>query len=466
MTDSEQVLLELRQSSRLAGIGCLENWVQGLYFGMEILRGTILHTPKNPFEGGHLEALEDGGLVIENGKIVDLGPYSEISREYLGETRDLRGGLILPGFVDLHVHYPQVRLFGGLGLKLLDWLQYNTLPHEARFSDRGFARGQAKEFLRGMVKNGTTTAVVFGAHFAGAMDVFFEEAEALSFRAIGGMVISDRNLRPELHTSKEQALEDSLWLARKWHKRGKLKYALEPRFAISCSEVMMEACQEALQEIPDLYLHTHLNEIMDEPEIIRELYPWCGDRVHTYEHFGLLGERSVFAHNICPTDSELARMANAGASVAHCPCSHAYTGAGFFPMRRHLQHGVKFGLGSDIAGGTGFGLLKEGLEAYKMQNLMENGVKLDPTKLLYLATLAGARAVELEGEIGDFSAGKAADAVYVRPAEQSSFQVAFKHAKEQSPERMLAVAFTMATEADIAEVFIDGRPTFERLRAL
>ncbi len=425
-----------------------------------------MHTPGNPFEGGGLEAHSDGGLVVENGRIVALGEYAEVSRQYPAKTRDLRGGLILPGFVDLHVQYPQVRLFGGLGLKLLDWLQYHTLPHEAKFSDAEFARVQAKEFLRGMLGNGTTTAVVFGAHFAGAMEVFFEEAERLSFRAITGMVISDRNLRPELHISKEQALQDSLRLAHKWHKRGKLRYALQPRFAISCSEAMMEACREALQEIPDLYLHTHLNEIMDEPQIIRELYASSRDRVHTYEQYDLLGERSVFAHNICPTDSELERMGAAGSAVAHCPCSHAYTGAGFFPMHRHLDHRVKFGLGTDIAGGTGFGILKEGLEAYKMQNLMTDGVKLDPAKLLYLATLAGANAVGMSDEIGDFSLGKAADVVFVRPLENSSFAVALKHAQDQSPERMLAVAFTMATEADIGEVFVDGKPVFGNIITL
>lgn len=428
-----------------------------------ILRGTILHTPQNPFKGGRLESFADGGLVVEGGRVLELGDYPDISKAYQGEVVDLRGGLILPGFVDLHVHYPQVRLFGGLGLRLLDWLEHNTLPHEARFSDVEFARAQAKEFLRGMLRNGTTTAVVFGAHFAGAMEEFFREAEATGFRAVSGMVISDRNLRPELHVSKAQALEQSLELARRWHGRGKLRYALEPRFAISCSEAMMEVCQEAMQEIPDLYLHTHLNEILDEPDIIRELYPWSRDRVHTYEHYGLLGQRSIFAHNICPTDSELERMGAAKASVAHCPCSHAYTGAGFFPMRRHLEAAVRFGLGTDIAGGTGFGILKEGLEAYKMQNLMQDGVRLEPAHLLYLATLAGAEAIGVAEEVGDFSAGKAADVVYVRPAENSSFAVALDHAKDQSPERMLAVAFTMCSEADIGEVFVDGRPVFAQL---
>lgn len=169
-------------------------------------------------------------------------------------------------------------------------------------------------------------------------------------------------------------------LARKWHERGKLRYVVTPRFSLSCSEAILEVCQALLQEHPDLHFTTHINENLEEIRTVAELFPWSQHYLHTYDRFGLVTERSVFAHNVHPTEPELARLAEARAAIAHCPSSNAFIGSGIFPMNRHLRHGVRFGLGSDVGGGTGFSLLKEGLMAYLAQRYAPEGVGLTPPR--------------------------------------------------------------------------------------
>ncbi|HEU4742584.1 MAG TPA: guanine deaminase [Meiothermus sp.] len=420
-----------------------------------ILRGVLAHTPSSPFRGPGFEAFSDGGLVIREGRIVALGPFAEVRSQYPdAEVSDLREGVILPGFVDLHVHYPQVRIIGALGYRLLDWLESNTLPEEAKLADAVYARALARDFLRGLLRNGTTTALVFGSHFAAAMEVFFEEALASRLRILAGLVLSDRNLRPELHTTPQRAYQESLSLARKWHERGKLRYAVTPRFSLSCSEAILEVCQQIQHEVSGAFFTSHLNEMPEEIATVKGLFPWADSYCQTYDKFGLVSDHAVFAHNVYPQDAELECLASYRAAVAHCPCSNAFIGSGIFPLKAHLEAGVKFGLGTDVAGGTGFGILKEGLMAYLAQRLLPEGYLLTAPQLLYLATRAGAEALNLQDEIGDFGIGKAADLVYVKPPKGSSLEAVLHHA--ETPEQMLGALFTMASEADIAQVFVDG----------
>lgn len=426
---------------------------------MQIIRASLAHTPHNPFSGGELVAYSDGAIAIQAGRIVAVGAYSEVQAQYpQATTTHLQGGLLIPGMVDLHVHYPQARIIGALGYRLLDWLAHNTLPEEARLASPEYARSLARDFLGGLLRNGTTTALVFGSHFAQAMDIFFEEAAHSQLRIIAGLVISDRLLRPELHTTAPKAHEESLELARRWHQHGKLAYAITPRFSLSCSEALLEVCQTLQQEIPQVYFTSHLNEMPEEIETVASLFPWSDNYLHTYQHHGLVHARSVLAHNVYPQASELEALHHHQAAVAHCPCSNAFIGSGIFPLQRHLEHGVKFGLGTDVAGGTGFGLLKEGLMAYLAQRLLPDGALLTAPQLLYLTTLAGARALGLEGEIGDFTPGKAADLVWVCPPAASSLHTVLSQAT--SPEQALGAIFTMASEADIAQVYLDGQPQF------
>ncbi|WP_034388793.1 guanine deaminase [Deinococcus sp. YIM 77859] len=428
---------------------------------MTLYRATFMHTPENPFSTPDaLRVQEDGALLVEEGRILASGSYAEVRvLQPRAEVVDLRGGILLPGFIDTHVHYPQVRVLGGLGMELLEWLDQNTLPEEARLSDPAYARAVAREFLSALAANGTTTALVFGSHYACAMDVFFEEAARTGLRVVAGQVVADRLLRPELHTTPEHAYAEGKALIERWHGVGRILYAVTPRFALSASEGLLDACGALMGEFEGVRLTSHINENPREVETVLALFPSARDYLDPYERAGLIGRRSVLAHNVHPTGRELAAMAAHRCAVAHCPCSNAALGSGLFPLRRHLEAGVHVALGTDVAGGTGFSMLKEGLQAYFMQQLLgAAGVPLGPERLLYLATRAGAQALDLHELTGDFSVGKAFDAVYLRPPEGTPLDIAWRHAA--TPERALAALFTLGTAQDVAGVWVAGEAVF------
>jgi guanine deaminase len=436
----------------------------------ELIRATILHTPRNPFRpnaGGDskLVSYEDGGLLVRGGRIVACGDYEHVRGSSTGvRTADWRGGFLLPGLVDTHVHYPQVRIIGALGRSLLDWLELVALPEEARMADGLYAAEVAHEFTLALASHGTTTALVFGAHFAGATAALFDAAASSGLRVISGLVLSDRLLRSELHHTPERAYRDSVQLIQRYHKQGRLLYAVTPRFAFSTTESMLEVCQTLLAEHPDVRLQTHINENTSEVSELTRLFPWARDYLAIYERYSLSGCRSVMAHNIHATDSELERLAGAGTAIAHCPGSNAMLGSGVFPFRRHVAAGVKCALGTDVGGGVGFGMLREGLHAYVVQRLALDGLPLDAASLLYLCTLAGAEALGLEDEIGDFTPGKAADFVYLRPARGSLLESVTRHA--DGPEQALAALFTMAGAESVQEVRVAGEAVYQNLAPL
>ena len=422
----------------------------------ELFRASLLHTPSNPFRDAKaLVSHEDGGLLVHNGRIVASGDYETVRASHPEATViDWRGGFLLPGFIDTHIHYPQLRIIGGLGLTLLDWLEQVALPEEARMADVTYAAETARGFVRALASHGTTTALVFGAHFAAATAALFDEAGSSGLRVVSGLVVSDRLLRPELHQSPDAAYRNSRELIQRFHSRGRLLYAVTPRFALSTSEAMLEVCQTLLKEHDGLRFQTHINENEAEVAEVGRLFPWAGDYLAVYERYGMGGQRAVMAHNVQPTDSELERLAQAGTSIAHCPCSNAALGSRIFPLRRHLDAGVHFALGTDVGGGTGFGLLKEGLQANLMQRVTPDGVMLAPAHLLYLATLAGATALGLDAEIGDFGAGKAADFVYLRPQEGSVLASVLRRA--ENLEQALAAIFTLGGSDSVQEVRVEG----------
>jgi guanine deaminase len=429
-----------------------------------ILRATVFHVPQDPFldpgAGGALEAFADGALFIEQGRIAACGDYNTVRAAHPhAPVRDLRGGFLLPGLVDAHIHYPQVRLIGGIGYSLLDWLEQHTLPEEARFSNDDYAGIVADEFLYALASHGTTTALVFGAHFAGATAIFMEKARAAGLRIVSGLTLADRCLRPELHHTPERAYRESTDLIRRFHGSGRLLYAVTPRFALSASEAMLEVCGSLMTENPGVRFQTHLNENEREIETVARLFPKSRDYLGVYEEFGLAGPQSVFAHSIHSTDSEIGRLASHGCAVAYCPASNAALGSGFFPLERHLRAGVRVALGTDVGGGTGFGILKEGLQAYLAQRLAPNGRMLKAEELLYLGTKAGAEALGLGSETGDFRVGKAADFVYLRPPEQSPLAAVMRNAP--SEEGMLAAILTLATAETVRETWVQGDCVFD-----
>jgi guanine deaminase len=421
-----------------------------------ILRAAVFHVPINPFrEERALEAFADGALLLDQGRIAACGDYSAVRAAHpLAPERDLRGGVLLPGLVDAHIHYPQVRLIGGIGYSLLDWLEKHTLPEEIRFSNEAYAGTIAGEFLDSLAAHGTTTALVFGAHFAGAMGIFLEKARASGLRIVSGLALADRCLRPELHHTPERAYRECTDLILRFHGSGRLLYAVTPRFALSASEALLEVCGTLMAENPGVRFQTHLNENEREIETVARLFPKSRDYLGVYEEFGLAQPHSVYAHSVHSTNSEIERLASRGCSVAFCPASNAALGSGFFPLERHLRAGVRVALGTDVGGGTGFGILKEGLQAYLTQRLAPGGRSLSAAELLYLGTRAGADALGLGHEIGDFSAGKAADFVYLRPPERGPLAAVLRNAP--SAERMLAAILTLAGAESVRETWVGG----------
>ncbi len=426
----------------------------------ELLRAGLFHTPRNPFQDEKgLESYADGALLIRAGKVVACGEYAAVHAAHPDvATSDLRGGFLLPGFVDTHTHFPQLHVLGGLGRQLLDWLEYVALPEEARMAEHVYACQTAQGFVSALAAHGTTTALVFGAHFAGATASLFEAAEQAGLRIVSGLVLSDRRLRPELHQLPEDAYRESTALIRRFHGKGRLLYAVTPRFALSASEAMLEVCQTLMRENPGVRFQTHLNENRHEIAEVAQLFPWASDYLNVYERFQLGGRGAVMAHNVHPSDSEVERLAASGTAVSHCPCSNAALGSGLFPLRRHLDAGVKCALGSDVGGGTGFGMLKEGLQAYLLQRLAPDGVLLGPGHLLYLATRAGAEALDMEDAIGDFSPGKAADLVYLRPPEGCPLAAVVEQATDT--ERILAALFTLGGAESVREVRVEGAAVY------
>jgi guanine deaminase len=371
---------------------------------------------------------------------------------------DLTGGVLLPGLVDTHVHFPQVRVIGGLGMPLLDWLKDCALPEEARMADTGYAGTVAAEFVDGLVRAGTTTALVFGAHYPAAVDQLFERAAAVGLRVAGGLVVSDRLLRPELLTTPEQAYADAVALAARWHGKDRLRYAVTPRFSLSTSEAMLEACASVLDDVDGALFTSHINENGAEIDTVRGLFPDHRHYADTYHRYGLLSPRSVLAHNVHPDDAELGLLAGTWTAVAHCPSSNSALGSGLFPLRRHVERGVRVGLGTDVGAGTSFSLLREGLQAYFVQSLLgADGLPLTPAHLLYLATAAGAEALGLDS-VGDLSVGKEFDAVWVRPDDGSTLDVVLTHANDADD--ALAKVFALGGPADVRGVWVGG----DRLR--
>ncbi len=426
----------------------------------EILRASVFHTPGNPFlEERRFVAIDDGALAIEDGRIVACGDYSEVAAAHPNTSvRDWRGGFILPGFVDTHVHFPQIRIIGGLGYSLLDWLEQLALPEEARMADTSYAEKIAGEFVNAALRHGTTTALAFGSHFPAATAALFQAAQRSGLRIFSGLVLSDRLLRPELHQTPDTAYQDSRALIGAFHGRGRSGYAVTPRFALSASEPMLEVCQTLLKEGPTLRFTTHINENDREIGEVARLFPWAADYLEVYEKFGLIGRASVLAHNVHVSDSQLRRLAAQRASIAHCPCSNAALGSGVFPLQRHLKQGVHVALGTDVGAGTGMGMPKEALQVYLQQRVAADPMILTPPQMLYLATRAGAEALGMEGETGDFTAGKSADLVYLRPCHSDVLNGVLE--RTDTPESKLGALLTLGGASLIREVRIEGSVAF------
>ncbi|MDO5492216.1 MAG: guanine deaminase [Nesterenkonia sp.] len=420
---------------------------------MTIYLSTVIDTPGAFGEAERVRSAEDCALVVDDGVIVARLDAAEAADRFPEhEVVDLRDGILFPGLVDTHVHFPQVRAIGGLGMPLLEWLERCALPEEVRLSDVDYARAVAGDFVRGLVDAGTTTALVFGSHFPDAVDALFATASEVGVRVTSGLVVSDRILPEQLLVTPERAASASAALADRWHGEGRLRYAVTPRFSLSASDDMLAACGGVAD---DLWFTSHVNENPTEIVEVGRLFPEADGYVDTYDRHGLLDERSVLAHNVHPTAAELGVLSERGTAVAHCPTSNFSLGSGLFPLREHLEAGVRVALGSDVGAGTGFSILQEGLQAYFGQRLLgPEGRPLAPADLLHLATRSGAEALGLAETVGDLSVGREFDAIWVRPPGGGTLRRLVDSAVDADD--AVAKIFAVAGPSDIAAVWVGG----------
>lgn len=382
---------------------------------LKAIRGSFLDFIDDPFyvpEADSVRYIADGLLVLEDGRVKALGTYADLS----GQFPDLAitaypGMLIMPGFIDTHIHFPQTGIIAAYGEQLLEWLNQYIFPTEGKFKDIAYAREVATVFLDELLRNGTTTALVFAAVFPESVEAFFEEAERRNLCMVAGKVMMDRNAPDFITDTAETSYQDSKRLIEKWHKRGRLRYAVTPRFAPTSTPEQLRLAAQLLQEFPDVLLHTHLSENVNEVAWVQELFPESQGYLDAYDRAGLVIDRSVFAHGVQLTDEEFRRLSAANSAIAFCPTSNLFLGSGLFKIEqaKSMQHPVKVGLGTDVGAGTSFSMLQTANEAYKVAQLRQQ--KLSPFKALFLATLGGARALGLEETIGNFDPGKEADFV-------------------------------------------------------
>jgi guanine deaminase len=375
-------------------------------------RASLLHALEDPCQAPADVAWafhEDGLLVVERGYVAAFGPYADIAPTLDPHTpvKDLSGRLITPGFVDAHIHYPQTDVIAAWGSQLLDWLTHHTFPAEQAFADRAHADEAASFFCDELLRNGTTSALVFGTVHKTSVDALFEAALSRNMRLIGGKVLMDRNAPAGLTDTVETGRADSEALIRAWRGRGRLGYAVTPRFAVTSSDAQLAMAGELAAAHPDVLIHTHMSENLDEIARVGELFPNHRDYLDVYAQFGLVTERSVFAHCVHAEPDALHRMKAAGASAAFCPSSNLLLGSGLFSLKQACDCGVTVGLGTDVGAGASFSLLHMMGEAYKVGQL--GGEALDPLHAFYLATLAGARALKIDDKVGNLAPGKEAD---------------------------------------------------------
>ncbi|MEO1591466.1 MAG: guanine deaminase [Cyanobacteria bacterium J06632_22] len=376
-------------------------------------RGAFLDFVADPFhqpEDDCVRYLRDGLLVVVDGKIQAFGTYGSLQGAY-GELpiTDYRDRLIVPGFIDTHIHYPQTEMIAAYGEQLLTWLEQYTFPVESKFADKDYASKIAHIFLDELLRNGTTTALVLATVHPESVDAFLEASEQRGLRMIAGKVMMDRNAPESVRDTAESSYQQTKALIEKWHGRGRLSYAVTPRFAPTSTPQQLAYAGRLLQEFPGVYLHTHLSENENEVAWVQELFPDCAGYLDVYEQAGLVTNRSVFAHGVQLTEEEFNRLAEQGSTIAHCPTSNLFLGSGLFNLVKAKENNIPVGIATDVGGGTGFSLLQTLSEAYKVAQLRQNN--LSSFQALFLATLGGAQALHLSDSLGNFGPGKDADFV-------------------------------------------------------
>jgi guanine deaminase len=406
-----------------------------------------------------LRHIPDGLLLLNGGAIVWFGSWQQGAALLPPgfAVTDYRDKLIVPGFIDSHIHYPQTEMIGAYGDQLLGWLENYTFPAESRFACEKHAGEMSAFFLQQLLSNGTTTALVFGTVHPQSVDALFSQAAALNMRLIAGKVMMDRHAPPALLETPEQSYRQTRELIERWHGRQRLSYAITPRFAPTSTPALLAQVRRLREEFPDAYLHTHLSENPDEIAWVKALFPESRSYLDVYHRYGLTGGKSVFAHCLHLDEQEWDCLCQTQSSIAFCPTSNLFLGSGLFNLQKAWRKRVKLGIGTDVGAGTTFNMLQTLGEAYKVGQLQR--YKLSAGEAFYHATLGGARALALDDKIGNFNPGKEADFVVLDPAVTALQKL--RHENSPKLADRLFVLMTLGDDRNIYRTYVDGKVVYQ-----
>jgi guanine deaminase len=428
---------------------------------VKAIRGRLLSfvsEPAGPGDRSSYRYIEDGIVVVRDGRIEAVGETSELLAGLPpGTPVDHHpDGLIAPGFIDTHIHFPQTQVIASYGAQLLEWLNKYTFVEEQRFADAGHAERNAVFFMDELLRNGTTTAVVYATVHPGSVEAFFAESERRGTGMIAGKVMMDRNAPPGLRDTAQSGYDESRALIRRWHGKGRQRYAVTPRFAITSTEEQLEAAGALNRENPGVYMQTHLSENLREIETVRQLFPDARHYTDVYDRYGLLGERSLFGHCIHLEDDEVRRLSDSKSVAVFCPTSNLFIGSGLFDLNR-LSGGadpVRVSLATDVGGGTSYSMLRTAAEGYKVLQL--GGQNLPALSAFHMMTRGNALALGMGGSIGTIEPGCFADLV-VLDAKATPAMAHRMETIEGDLDEELFVLMTLGDDRAVRETYVQGQ---------
>ena len=427
-----------------------------------VIRGQTVSFGKTPADLRHEEK---GAVVIgDDGTILWTGPISLLPHGFVAApVEDYGDCLVLPGFIDAHIHFPQYRMLAAPGKDLLDWLNRFTFPEESQYVDSAYAASAAEIFLDRLVQNGTTTALAFCSVHRACAEALFQAAHKRGMGFVTGKTMMDRNAPASVIDDAETSARASEELYRKWHGKDRLRYAVTPRFVVTSSDRELRLASELLKSLRGALMQTHLSESIGEIELVKSLFPNSRDYTDVYDHYGLLGDRSLFGHGIHLSDCECERLSESGSTVVHCPTSNTFLGSGLMSMQhlRKPERPVALGLATDIGGGTNYSMLATMGEAYKVQML--TGYKPSAAEFFHMATRGNAERLHLDDQIGSIDVGKWADLVVLDP--RATPVLASRHELSQSLEDILFSLAMLGDDRAVRATYVAGRKLYERLSA-
>nr|WP_316655343.1 guanine deaminase [uncultured Gellertiella sp.] len=427
-----------------------------------LLRGRLLSFNRAPLsreDAASYSYEADGAVLVVDGKIQASGSYGEVKEEADDGIPEIdhRPGLILPGFIDTHLHFPQMQVIGSYAANLLEWLNTYTFIEEQRFADPAHGARIGVKFFDEMMRQGTTTAVAYCSVHKASADAFFAESLKRNTLMIAGKVMMDRNAPEALRDTPQHGYDETKQVIRDWHGKGRNHVAISPRFAITSTPEQMEMAGTLVREFPDLHMQTHLSENHEEIAFTCSLYPDARDYTDIYARYGLLGPKSLFGHCIHLSDREADAMSESGSVAVHCPTSNLFLGSGLFPLRKLTlrEKPVRVGFATDIGGGTSYSMLRTLDEAYKIQQLL--GERLNPLESFYHATLGNAEALSLSDRIGTLDAGTDADLVVLDATATPAMALKMEVVSSLSEELFLLQ--TLGDDRAIVETYVAGQPS-------